>query len=280
MPTNSWYKPLSLRGDIRDLAYCQPLRVLTLLHLLADEQDSVAWRSWFGYGDYLARSAEFRAIREDAQAKDAQAKFATWAFADFIGAEVKALLDKCRDLRGVALLEELMRIVSAGNQGLTPAAGIALPPALKPLIALGENATAADMIVELEKLQFAAGLMPKDGVVVTSLAGAASLEFDQVYLAGFVNGMFPVHDFFDLTKITVDKQNKMAQENEQTLAFINTLADKCLVASTFESIDVELGHRTSVKLDRIWQEDDGTQYSDVSASIYLKKLLGDEGSAN
>ena len=307
VPVNSWYAALSLRGDIRDNALCAPLRVITLLRLLVDKHDSVAWRAWFGFGDYLARSAEFKEVREAAQAQDPAATFAPVAQESAWGATVLDALRACEGLRGEDLLQALLGLASIG--ALDPEAMVgaeddavlrapsnaaskshtedvplvraqsgtdtttALPSLLRPLLALGTEATAEDMISHLETLQFAGGLLPDECVVVTSLAGAASLTFDMLFVVGFVNGLFPVHDFFDLTKITVDKQNKMAADNDETVELLKMLARNEVVASTFETIDVDLARRAHVKQDRIFQDEAGTHKSDVSESVCLPALL-------
>lgn len=291
VPVNSWYKPLSLRGDIRDNALCVPLRVITLLRLLVNNHDAVAWRAWFGFGDYLARSAEFKEVRETAQEADPAADFATVALESSWGAAVLDALQACENLRGETLLLALLGI--ANNDAINPdvaseggavgtatahtqagsSVALALPATLRQLCAPGEDTTATDMIAHLETLQFAGGLCPDEGVVVTSLAGAASLQFDTLFVVGFVNGLFPSHDFFDLTKITVDKQNKMAAENEETVELIKMLARDEVVVSTFDTIDVDLARRASVKQDRIFQDESGTRKSDVSESVCLEALL-------
>lgn len=276
IPVNSWYKGLSLRGDIRENALCVPLRVITLLHLLVNDCDSVSWRAWFGFGDYLARSADFKEMRETAQAENSQARFVTMALESEWGAAVCEALERCKPLRGTALLEALL--VIACTDGAYPEGAaegtFAIPAQLRLLAALGEEATAGEMIAHLDALQFAGGLGPNAGAVVTSLAGAASRAFDEVFVVGFVNGLFPVHDYFDLTKITVDKQQKMAAENEETVELLKMLARREIVVSTFETIDVELARKTQVKMDRIFQDFDGVQKSNVSESLCLKQLLG------
>lgn len=291
IPVNSWYKALAVRGDVRDNALCLPLRVITLLRLLVNTSDSVAWRAWFGFGDYLARSAEFKEVREEAQEADPAAHFATVAMGSQWGASVLKALEGCKDLGGEALFQALVGIANStlAHQGATSegsteaalsvhmqsgsAAATPLPALLRPLLILGAQATAQDMISHLETLQFASGLCPDEGVVVTSLTGAASLEFDALFVVGFVNGLFPIHDYFDLTKITVDKQNKMAAENEETVELLKMLARDEIVVSTFETIDVELARKAQVKQDRIFQDSDGVHKSDVSESVCLARLL-------
>jgi DNA helicase-2/ATP-dependent DNA helicase PcrA len=49
--------PGVLHGDPRIFARCQNLLAYTLLNLLADDEDLVAWRNWCGFGDALSRSS-------------------------------------------------------------------------------------------------------------------------------------------------------------------------------------------------------------------------------
>ncbi|WP_304973672.1 hypothetical protein, partial [uncultured Duncaniella sp.] len=136
VPVNSWYNPLTLRGDVRENVLCAPLRVVTLLHLLVNDQDSVAWRAWFGFGDYLGRSADFKAIREQAQAHNPQAKFATFACTTDWGIQVLDTLKDFKPLRGQELLSALWAFVCTDVDGLQEVAHAsqALPAMLRPLL--------------------------------------------------------------------------------------------------------------------------------------------------
>ena len=52
-----------LSGDPRDLGRCKTLRLFTLLALVADPRDMLAWRSWCGFGDWLTDNPGFAALR-------------------------------------------------------------------------------------------------------------------------------------------------------------------------------------------------------------------------
>ena len=58
-------------GDYRDLDRCAPARLLAALDLAADPANALAWRSWCGFGDYLANSAAFADMRAGAAAEGA-----------------------------------------------------------------------------------------------------------------------------------------------------------------------------------------------------------------
>ena len=53
------HAPLVFKNDVRDLNDSCATRVVTALRLLADGADSMAWRCWIGFGDYLAKSNVF-----------------------------------------------------------------------------------------------------------------------------------------------------------------------------------------------------------------------------
>lgn len=53
----------ALSGDVRDMTRCEVARAYTLLALVADSEDAVAWRSWCGFGDALLRNTAFAALR-------------------------------------------------------------------------------------------------------------------------------------------------------------------------------------------------------------------------
>jgi hypothetical protein len=273
VPVNAWYGALRLRGDIRDLDRCLVPRTVTLLRLLADPDDGTAWRSWFGFGDYLTRSNLFAEARAAAPARDglhpANVRRDLEAAGYDLGADLDPLFAEVRDLRGPALLSYLVQTL-AGE-------GAPVPPALRPLLALGEGATAAQMVAELDRRQFFAGIPAGGGVVVSSYAAMAGVDFAELYAVGFVNGLFPAKAYFDLTQVSIDKQKKMGEQDLRTARAMARLGREAVHVSRFERADAQFAERVGVKQARIFAaNDEGVALGEASPSIYTDVLMGRE----
>lgn len=314
LQANAWLGAPKLHGDIRELDRCLGLRTVTLLRLLADEHDGMAWRSWFGFGDYLARSNQFAEMRRrvcgmhigegctvaaskraevSAQevasmrdegtawgdARDAHGKGAAKvsahgdvhgdlaAYGIDLDSDLKPLFAEVRDLRGPRLLAYLVETLAGPD--------VPLPASVRPLLALGPDANAAQMVAELDRLQFFSGVPARAGVTVASFAALADIDFDQVFIVGFANGLFPRADYFDLTKVTVDKQAKMGERDAHAARAMAGLGTRGLHVGSFERCERMLADRMGVKQVRIYAADDfGREMVEAAPSIYTNMLLG------
>ena len=301
LQTNAWLGAPKLHGDIRELDRCLGLRTVTLLRLLADEHDGMAWRSWFGFGDYLARSNQFAEMRRRvcgmhigegctvAASKRAEASTRKAAGACGEGAaklsahgdvhsdlaaygidldsDLKPLFAEVRELRGPRLLAYLVETLAGPD--------VPLPASVRPLLALGPDADAAQMVAELDRLQFFSGVPARAGVTVASYTALADIDFDQVFVVGFANGLFPRADYFDLTKVTVDKQAKMGERDARAARAMAGLGTRGLHVGSFERCERMLADRMGVKQVRIYAADDfGREMVEAAPSIYTDVLLG------
>ena len=347
LQANAWLGAPKLHGDIRELDRCLGLRTVTLLRLLADEHDGMAWRSWFGFGDYLARSNQFAEMRRrvcgmhigegctvaaskraevsaqeaasacdegatcgdvrDARGADttcgdahggatversAHGAGATCgdvrdargvsaarlsahgdvhgdlaAYGIDLDSDLKPLFAEVRDLRGPKLLAYLVETLAGPD--------VPLPALVRPLLALGPDADAAQMVAELDRLQFFSGVPARVGVTVASFAALADIDFDQVFIVGFANGLFPRTDYFDLTKVTVDKQAKMGERDAHAARAMAGLGTRGLHVGSFERCERMLADRMGVKQVRIYAADDfGREMVEAAPSIYTNVLLG------
>lgn len=268
---NAWLGALKLRGDIRELDACLPLRVVTLLRLLANPDDGVAWRSWFGFGDYLTRSNQFAEMRKacgsEAAVYPGDVRRDLEAFGFDMRYDLDPLFAQARELKGSELLECLVQTL-AGD-------GVAVPGVLGSLLALGPDADAACMVAELDRRQFFCGVSDCAGVVVASNAAMANLDFDQVFIVGCVNGLFPSADFFDLTKVSVSKQEKMRAHDERVARTMAGVGRRGVRVSCFERTDRTFAERVRLKQARIFAaNDEGAQMSEAEPSIYADVLVG------
>ena len=314
LQANAWLGAPKLHGDIRELGRCLGLRTVTLLRLLADWHDGMAWRSWFGFGDYLARSNQFAEMRrrvcgmhigegctvaaskraevsaqEVASACDegatcgdvrgARGKGAAKvsahgdvhgdlaAYGIDLDSDLKPLFAEVRDLRGPRLLAYLVETLAGPD--------VPLPASVRPLLALGPDADAAQMVAELDRLQFFSGVPARAGVTVASFAALADIDFDQVFIVGLANGLFPRTDYFDLTKVTVDKQAKMGERDAHAARAMAGLGTRGLHVGSFERCERILADRMGVKQVRIYAADDfGREMVEATPSIYTDVLLG------
>ena len=314
LQANAWLGAPKLHGDIRELDRCLGLRTVTLLRLLADEHDGMAWRSWFGFGDYLARSNQFAEMRRRVcgmrigegctvaaskraevraqEAASACGKGATCgdardtcgegaaklsahgdvhgdlaAYGIDLDSDLKPLFAEVCDLRGPKLLAYLVETLAGPD--------VPLPASVRPLLALGPDADAAQMVAELDRLQFFSGVPARAGVTVASFAALADIDFDQVFIVGFANGLFPRADYFDLTKVTVDKQAKMGERDAHAARAMAGLGTRGLHVGSFERCERMLADRMGVKQVRIYAADDfGREMVEAAPSIYTNVLLG------
>ncbi len=288
---NSWLGPMSLRGDIRELDRCLALRIAAVLRLLADPCDGMGWRSWFGFGDYLGRSNLFVAMSEDRQAQSLNVGADLVAAGYDVQSELGPVLEACRELHGGRLLGYLANALASGDgQGGAALAGrggtgpdIAsreaqadlLPPALRPLLELGDQADAKAMVEDLDRRQFFSGLPERPGVVVAPLEALSGAAFGRVYVVGFVNGLFPSADYFDLTRVSVSKQAKIGLRDAKTAQVMANMGRDLLCVSRFTWARRAFAERVGIRQARIFAADDsGSQLSQAQPSIYTDVLLG------
>lgn len=293
IPSYGFYRPLTLKGDIRDLDRSLPLRIVTALHLLADPTDSLSWRCWLGFGDYLANSTAFNKARRAAEAIDPKAVFSD-SVQEWDGwRETRDYLDRCRGKAGHELLEYLCKT-------LTDSDAAQLPAVLSPLLRLGDKATPSEMVALLEQKQFfplftsdvgSASHSIQQGpwesllqpwfsldarrtgqITVTSLEMLASLSFDHVILAGFVDGFFPPRRYFDLTETTINQQKHMEESDRHRLNLLLSATIGTCTLSHFRSIDQEMAELLKLKSDRIVLVE-GRRTSQVSLSTHAKALI-------
>jgi DNA helicase-2/ATP-dependent DNA helicase PcrA len=269
VPVDVWYEPLELRGDVRDLERCLALRIVTLLRLISNSHDGVAYRSWFGFGDYLARSNLFSDMRKAQQTLEypGDVRRDLGAFGFDLASDLDPLLSWAKTLRGTDLIDCLLKTL-AGS-------GIPLPASLRFIQDLGHDASAGQIVAEIDRRQFFSGIPRKKGVVVSSYKAMAGLDFAQLYVIGFVNGLFPSSAFFDLTKVSIAKQEKMREQDTRTAHVIASLGRERICVSHFSCAEHDFAERVGLKQLRIFAaDDDGNQLCEIEPSIYTDVLMG------
>jgi hypothetical protein len=267
LPVTTVNDKLSLRADIRDLEQSIALRVVTVLRLLANPKDSMSWRSWIGFGDYLAKSNVFVDERRHAQELSAEAVFFDTVSQWPGWHEKQEYLSSCADKKGKDLLAYLTGTLSQSVDG-----DVGIPYCLWPLLRLGEDASPASMIAWLEERQFIPCSTGKRGITVLAPNMLVGLDFDEVLAVGCVNGFYPQKDFFDLTRITVNQQKRIQQEDRRLLNVILNAANRCVTFSYFKSIKFIEADRLRIKTNRIIMQDNH-RIAQVSLSEPVAKFL-------
>ncbi len=275
-------------GDYRDLARCAPARLLTALALAADPSDALAWRCWCGFGDYLANSAAFADLRTGvvAEGKSLTALLDEVAAAapaeGFPGTGIGRILDAYRagrtliaaaeGLEGGALVGALAAACDlAGEDGERAVAIVqALAAPCPDGILAGDDAAA---LVKRARRRMNAPIFEnaEDSVLVGGPEHLAGLSPDVLVLAGFVNGFFPVRDYFDATAMPPDKQQLTRATDVRQLYAAVGKAGKRLMASWFTSIDLMGAEQLKLEIGRVRLRR-GERIATTSPSIYLKEI--------
>ena len=90
-------------------------------------------------------------------------------------------------------------------------------------------------------------------------------------LAGFVNGFFPVRDYFDASAMPPDKQQLTRATDVRRLYATVGKAGRRLTASWFTSIDLVGAEQLKLEIGRVRLRR-GERIATTSPSIYLKKI--------
>ena len=274
-------------GDYRDLDRCAPARLLAALDLAADPANALAWRSWCGFGDYLANSAAFADMRAGAAAEgaglvalleEASAAAPAEGFPNTgIGRIVDAyragreLVASVQGLEGDGLLDALA--AGLGLEGDGAARARALVGALTAPAPGEEGGTdAATLSRRARRALGGAAFGDTAGRVLVGapehLVGRSPAV---LVLAGFVNGFFPSRDYFDATVMTPDKQKLARATDIRRLYAAAGKPTERLVASWFTSIDLVGAEQLKLEIGRVRLRR-GERIATTSPSIYLKEI--------
>jgi DNA helicase-2/ATP-dependent DNA helicase PcrA len=256
-----------IRGDIRDNARCVPARVLTMLNLLADPSDALAWRCWCGFGDHLANSNGFDvlyAISRNRQmglvdalrtVSERGVGFSDAEYEREHAASVQRIVQAYRtgcsimarltDLSGAALLD---RITSEVTDGAIAQA----PGTVKRLCLADEGDESPAAMARRARQRLLAPTLTNDGVMVVPYRKFAGLSPDLLIISGFVNGSIPTRDYFDSSKTVLDKRQRVHAADTRSVYTLAGKAGERLAVTFFTSIGIEDAYRLKLKIDRIY----------------------------
>ena len=266
-------------------------RLLCALRLVTDPEDFPAWRTWCGFGDSMANSAAFAGIRHAAaerglsmvEALDLLSSGLLSLKKGSLGAdrvveayrEGLAMCEGARGRRGMELLDFITACVQHDGQAKAPSAFAKLCGSDEPMTR--EKASASDLLASA--MQSFEGPRPhgKGTVAVLTYRETIVVKADTLVIAGFVNGFIPKGDWFDLTKTPIAKQPGLRAEDARLVTALMSAAQRSLVFSAFDSIDLETALRLRLKIDRIRMEK-GRRMASISPSIFLQSALGTQES--
>lgn len=274
-------------GDYRDLDRCAPARLLTALALVADPTDALAWRAWCGFGDYLANSAAFADMRAEGetQGKGLVAMLEKVAVAapeeGFPGTGIgrildayragRALVERLQGLEGNELIgaladaldlsaKERERTVQLASALTAPEPGVNAPSDARAMIARARQRMNAPVFETTE-----GHVLIGDSAHLTGLTPAT------LVLCGFVNGFFPIRDYFDATVTTPDKQKLVRATDTRRLYAAAGKATQRLAASWFTSIGLVEAETLKLEIGRVKLRR-GERIAVTAPSIYLADI--------
>jgi hypothetical protein len=96
-----------------------------------------------------------------------------------------------------------------------------------------------------------------------------------LFLAGFMNGFFPKHDYFEGTVLTLEQREKRYAEDLSALASVVAKANDALVVSYCKKLGLEDAERLKLVINRIFFED-GKRVAKTEPSIFLELITAGE----
>lgn len=285
--TDGAFDPRALNGDVRDLAHCVAARVFTLVALAADPTDDLAWRSWCGFGDWLANSPGMAALRRCRRPlHEVLAELAD------AGDELPSVADRLCGELAADERHSVSRVVDAYRQGLALVAGLeglsgsglvarayadvaGDPGAVVPGQVLAvfsgggaQDCAAAMLDGALRRLAEPTFAGTGGAVRVGSIDAVRGLSVELLVVTGFVNGFTPRHSYFDEVATSPSKRLKLfAGEALRLYGALGACSGEMLVTA-FTSLDALRAERLNLKIDR-YRMRGGVRIAKVSPSVLL-----------
>lgn len=262
----------ALKGDPRDEKKCAALRAYTLLALMADPADTVAWRSWCGFGDYLTHSNHWCRLEDFASdhgmsVVEVLESLSSFDEPPFLGADVlaarvaeaHAVIDPVRDRRGFTLLAACKE----------PGAD-ALPAAFEALLEPVAGGEDARELVERARGRLEMRFADVDAVRIALPSMAVGLSFKECVIAGAVDGFFPCAEAFDIN-FDEDRQRGFVSQDRRCWYSVIAKASETLVVSFFQKDAAETAIKLSMQVARI-RDEHGRAMAQLSPSRLVDEL--------
>lgn len=287
-------------GDYRDLDRCAPARLLTALALVADAHDALAWRAWCGFGDYLANSAVFADMRAEAdeQGKDLVAMLDEVAAAapeeGFPGTGIgrvldayrtgRTLIEQAQGLEGdelIGALASALNLTGENGEHAMQLVRALTAPEPEPVVSTSDTSSETDTAAPSDAQTLIARARNRMSAPVFEATEGCVLIGDSAHLTGrtpttlvlvgFVNGFFPMRDFFDATVTTPDKQKLVRATDTRRLYAAAGKATQRLAASWFTSIGLVEAETLKLEIGRVKLRR-GERIAVTTPSIYLTDI--------
>lgn len=257
-------------GDIRAEEKCTAARVLTALYLVANANDGVAWRSWCGFGDWLTHSNVVHNLRDfggqngmaiDAALAAAESQMDVFDNAESVSGTKRVvdayntalgIIEQAYGKQGRPLLEFLARSV-LGQGAEVPAAVLQLTAAFPDGRLAGDDAKsmAARARARLDTPAFETN----NTVHITTYERMCGQSPDALLLCGFVNGFFPIRDYFDRVAMPLDKAEKQHERDTRLMHAVAGKPNAVLAISHFSETQLEAAEMLKLKIHRICLKD-------------------------
>lgn len=261
----------------RDLVSKVNARVVTLLRLIANPRDALAWRDWCGFGDHLANSSAFDLVARYSetytltlpQALDTLANNKPCNLRNSVSLEevlstfkaTKSVLKRMCSKNYInkeELLNEVIYFVSNGHIQKT-SQQLAQLCLTKETISTRDtikvhsaSQLARTMCMQTERLLTAPRQLDPSAVLIAPFDSLLNCSVDILFITGLVNGFFPNYDYFDTTVTMLDRQASVHQNNASMLYTLAGAAQKRLFVSSFKAMELEAAEKLRVKVARIY----------------------------
>lgn len=276
----------AVSGDIRTFDRCDAARVLTGLYLVADASDGVAWRSWCGFGDWLTHSNIIYALRDfggvHGMAIDAALEAVEANLDAFLQEETSsgtqrvieaynaglAMIEQAKDLTGKTLLDFITH-TTLGNDAQVPDAVVQLTKEYADGSCAGSDARA--MATRARQRLDLPTFDNNDCVHISTYERVAGMVPKVLLLCGFVNGFFPIRDYFDRAAMHLDKAQRQHEHDARLMALVAGKPTQTLAISYFEQTQLEAAEMLKLKLHRIRLKDK-KRVALTEPSIFLAQM--------
>ncbi len=270
-----------VNANFRKLEECDDARLTSMLALLADPDDGMAWRVWCGVGDYVARSNVFCELATHDCAEggktivEALADLADAVAQDGVGAvhdataqayrAGRALIGELADLRGRALIDALA--AKLGVRRLSEAV-------LEACLAAGPQAQACEMDASIRARATRRDFFGDAcGVAVCTYADVAGISCEHLVIAGCMNGWLPEHAYFDAASASAKARQGMDRSARALMYSLAGCAKETLTISAFTDVDLEVSEKLNLKGYRVSAGADGRRHMSVRRSVIADYAL-------
>jgi DNA helicase-2/ATP-dependent DNA helicase PcrA len=269
--TSSLLSSRLISGNPREEKTSFDMRAYTILNLLADPGDIVAWRSWCGYDDYLANSVQWTRLgelaREDGRGlietleQLSQANLPDSPIEDLIDAYRigQDIIENCGEKKGITLLNALEKN------------GIRFSKEFEALLApLSGEETAVQLYSRVSNKVLEPRFPSADAVRIGVAESTQGLEAKLVLFVGMINGFSPSGATFD-EMVELSKRDKLRREERLQVYNAAAIASESLVFSYFQKEALERAEPLKMEIKRIKAER-GVRMAMLTPSVFFDEM--------